>query len=256
MKRFARTIVGIGRRRFLFAAVFAGLLAVSGTLPADGTDAVLVEIDVTPSNPTVPADSSLQFTATGTFSDGAALDLTAVCTWSSSSNSVATISNAAGSQGLATGISAGTTQITASLDGVSGATILTVTAPIPTGGNGSFVIGDLDAVVGRKIYFWGSQWAKNNHLSQGAVSSSFKGFANSIGGPIPNCGGGWGSNGNSSAPGSVPSLITVIASSSITKSGSVISGNNRKIVVIQPDPGYGASAGHEGTGTVMSVTCE
>jgi hypothetical protein len=63
--------------------------------------------------------------------------------------------------------------------------------PPPTGGNGSFVIGDLDAVVGRRVYFWGSQWSSHNHLSQGSAPSAFKGFANSIGGTLPNCGGVW-----------------------------------------------------------------
>lgn len=130
--------------------------------------------------------------------------------------------------------------------------------PPPTGGNGSFAIGDVDAVVGRQVYFWGSQWAKTNRLSGGAAPSAFKGFANSIGGTVPNCGGVWRSDpGNSSGPpNSVPSFITVIASSSITKSGSVINGNNKKIVVVRTDPGYGPNPGHEGTGIVMSVTCQ
>jgi hypothetical protein len=35
----------------------------------------------------------------------------------------------------------------------------------------------------------------------------------------------------------------------------VISGNNRKIVVVKTDPGYDSKAGHAGTGTVVSVTC-
>src|SRR5438552_10957853 len=97
-----------------------------------------------------------------------------------------------------------------------------------------------------------------NKLSQGVTPSAFKGFANSIGGTIPSCGSMWHSNpGNSSGPpNSVPTFISVIASSSITKSGSVINGNNRKIVVIRTDPGYGPNPGHPGTGTVMSVTCQ
>jgi hypothetical protein len=54
----------------------------------------------------------------------------------------------------------------------------------------------------------------------------------------------------------VPSFISVIATSNATKSGSTISGNNRKIVVIRTDPGYGANPGSTGTGTVVSVTCQ
>src|SRR5439155_8560149 len=55
-------------------------------------------------------------------------DLTTQVTWSSSSTAVSTISNAGGSQGLATSVGAGTTTITATLGGVSGSTTLTVTA--------------------------------------------------------------------------------------------------------------------------------
>ena len=33
-------------------------------------------------------------------------------------------------------------------------------SPTPAGENGSFVIGDLDAVVGRNVYFWGSSGEK------------------------------------------------------------------------------------------------
>ena len=137
-----------------------------------------------------------------------------------------------------------------------GCPVATPTPTPPPAGN--FVIGDLDAVVGRKVYFWGSKWAKTNKLSGGSAPSAFKGFANSIGATTPNCGGSWTSDpGNSSQPpNSVPTLITVIASSSVTKSGSVIMGNNKKIVVIKVDPGYGPNPGHEGTGTVMSVTCQ
>src|SRR5207247_7435925 len=63
-----------------------------------------------------------------TFSDSTTQDLTTQVTWSSSSTAVATISNAGGSQGLATSVAAGTTTITATLGLVSGNTTLTVTA--------------------------------------------------------------------------------------------------------------------------------
>jgi hypothetical protein len=130
--------------------------------------------------------------------------------------------------------------------------------PEPTGGNGSFVIGDLDAIIGQPVYFWGSEWVTQNHLSQGSVPSAFRGFANSIGGTVPNCGDHWRSDpGNSSGPpNTVPSFITVIASNSIGKSGPIISGNDRKIVVVRTDPGYGPSPSQAGTGIVTSIICE
>src|SRR5579864_154582 len=86
----------------------------------------LVSIAVTPVNPTNARQTTLQFTATGTYTDKSSQNLTASVTWSSSVTSVATISTAAPTNGLASAVSAGTTTITASLGNVSGSTILTV----------------------------------------------------------------------------------------------------------------------------------
>src|SRR5262249_32774870 len=71
-----------------------------------------------------------QFTATGTYTDGSMQDVTTQVLWGSSNGAVATISNAAGSQGLASTHAVGTTTISATLGGVSGATTLIVTAPV------------------------------------------------------------------------------------------------------------------------------
>src|SRR5262249_9158663 len=50
--------------------------------------------------------------------------------------------------------------------------------------------------------------------------------------------------------------ITVIVSSSITKSGPIISGDVPEMVIIHTDPGYSPNPGHEGTGTVTAVVCQ
>ena len=74
--------------------------------------------------------TSQQFTAIGTFTNNTKQNLTTVVTWISSNSGVATISNAAGSNGLATSSasgSTGSTTIAAALGGVSGQTLLTVT---------------------------------------------------------------------------------------------------------------------------------
>ena len=63
-----------------------------------------------------------QYTATGTFSDGTTENLTDQVTWFSSNIGVADISNASGSQGLAKGVSPGSTTITAQINGVSDST--------------------------------------------------------------------------------------------------------------------------------------
>jgi arylsulfatase A-like enzyme len=84
---------------------------------------------------------SVQFTATGTFSDGSTADLTATVSWTAMSPDVASI--AAG--GEATGLSQGVATITASSGGISGTATLTVTTPAPVPPNIVVVmVDDLD----------------------------------------------------------------------------------------------------------------
>jgi len=102
--------------------------AVTGSTTLTVTSATLQSIAVTPANPSIAKGTTQQFTATGTYSDGSTLDLTQLVTWDSSKTQVATISNAAGSRGLATAVDLGTTAISAKLGSVTGSTVLTVTA--------------------------------------------------------------------------------------------------------------------------------
>ena len=137
-------------------------------------------------------------------------------------------------------------------NGSTGSATFVITAPAV-----SFVIGDNNAIVGNQVTFWGAQWATQNSLSGGSASSSFKGFANSTSTNPATCGGTWTSSpGNSSGPpASIPEYITVIVSSSINKNGSVISGNNYKLVIVKTNPGYGPDPSQAGTGTVYSIVC-
>ena len=122
---------------------------------------------------------------------------------------------------------------------------------------GSFVIGDMNVVVGNHVTFWGAQWAQHNSLSNGQAPNSFKGFAGTISPDPAECGGTWtGRNGNSSNPPMmIPEVITVIAASSITQSGSNITGDVAAIVLVQTDPGYEPNPGHAGTGTIVAIVC-
>ena len=104
--------------------IAATLGAVSGSTTLTVTNATLVSIEVTPTAPSAPMGTTVQFTATGTYSDNSTQDLTGTATWSSSTPGVAAINNA----GLATAIGAGTATITASLGSVTGSTTLDVTA--------------------------------------------------------------------------------------------------------------------------------
>ena len=83
-------------------------------------------IDVTPTNPTAVLGINQVFAATAIYDDSSTGTVTGNATWTSSDATVASIGTGAGSAGVATPIKAGSTTITASYQGVSGTTVLTV----------------------------------------------------------------------------------------------------------------------------------
>jgi hypothetical protein len=85
---------------------------------------ILKSIAVTPVTPSASVGATVQFKATGTYSDNSAKDITSSVTWTSSSTTVATIN----ASGLATAQTQGPTTITAASGNISGTTTLTVTA--------------------------------------------------------------------------------------------------------------------------------
>jgi uncharacterized protein YjdB len=87
--------------------------------------ATLSAVSVAPPSPSVLQGGTVQLAATGTYSDGTTRDLTASATWSSTIPSVATASPA----GLITALTPGSTTVSATSGGVSGATLVTVVAP-------------------------------------------------------------------------------------------------------------------------------
>ncbi|MDX2010250.1 MAG: Ig-like domain-containing protein [Myxococcaceae bacterium] len=105
-------------------ATFGG---VTGSTAHTVTAATLVSVTVGPTSPTVAQGGTRQLTATGSYSDGSTQDLTETVTWSSSTSGVASVSNASGTRGLVSGLSAGSATITATSGSVSGSTGVTVT---------------------------------------------------------------------------------------------------------------------------------
>lgn len=100
-----------------------------GSLPTPPT---LVSIAVSPAGPSTTVGTSVQFVATGTYSDASTQTLTKGASWTSSEPGVATIGNAAGNAGLASALAVGSTAITATLGAVqSPAATLQVTAAPP-----------------------------------------------------------------------------------------------------------------------------
>ena len=90
--------------------------------------ATLEAIQVSPANSTLPVNTTQQFSALGSYSDGSSRDITAQVSWNSSTIADATVS----ASGLVTGVAAGSATITATLNSVSGSTSVTVNAPTIT----------------------------------------------------------------------------------------------------------------------------
>ncbi|PYY16601.1 MAG: hypothetical protein DMG61_04045 [Acidobacteria bacterium] len=97
----------------------------SNTIALTVTAAALQSIAISAPKTSIAKGTSVQFTATGTFSDGSTQNLTNTATWASSSQSSINISTA----GLATGAAIGSSNITATQNGIgSNLFALTVTA--------------------------------------------------------------------------------------------------------------------------------
>ena len=115
------------------ADITAAYQGQSGQVAIQVTAAYLQTIQITPLAPSIALGNTQQFAAAGLYSDNSTQDITAQVTWTSATPAVAQISNAAGTNGLATSVIAGTTNITAALGGVTSNTaVLTVTGAVLT----------------------------------------------------------------------------------------------------------------------------
>jgi PKD repeat protein len=216
----------------------------------------------------IAANSPQAFSgATLTFTDanpgGTLSDFTATIDWGDTNVTSGTVSGPSAGvftvSGSHTYTSTGFFNVTTTVNDVGGSTtsqtcrtLIFAFAP----GGGAFVIGDQNSAVDTSVTFWGAQWSKLNSLSGGAAPAAFKGFAPDP--AVPACGVNWSSDpGNSSSPpaGPLPDFMAVIVSSSITQSGSDISGDTAHIVIVQTNGGYAPSPGHAGTGKVVAVVC-
>ena len=108
------------------SSITASLSGITGAAMLTVTPGpILQSITVTPANPSVAVGATQQFTAIGSFSDSSTENMTNEVTWASATPSVANISSA----GLARALAIGTSSITASLGGITGSTVLTVSPP-------------------------------------------------------------------------------------------------------------------------------
>src|SRR5208337_3651019 len=108
------------------ATISATYAGVSGSASLTVTAPALVSLAISPVSASIAPNTTVQFAAIGTFTDGSTQNLTASVQWTSGNHSVASI-NVNGVPGLAMGSAAGTSMITATSGSVYSSTTLTVT---------------------------------------------------------------------------------------------------------------------------------
>ncbi len=122
--------VGVHHLSATYTPASPGPYATSqGTQDVTITPAALVSIAVTPATATLKVGQQQQFTATGTYADGSAADLTGAVAWSSDATAVESVD----ATGKATGQTPGTAHIKATQGTMSGQATVTVTPPTATG---------------------------------------------------------------------------------------------------------------------------
>lgn len=264
-----------------------GAFSVSGshTYAEEGTDPVTVTVvDITSDNntatvqaPATVADAALAATGTtitttnplgatvARFTDadpnGTVGDYTATVDWGDGTTSAGTVGAGATGfvvKGTHSYADLGPYTVKTHICDVGGSCADAVTQvlvyALPAPGT-AFVTGNGNGTTGGPVTFWGAQWWKANTLTGGRAPASFKGYADNV--ASLTCGGTWATRpGNSShPPAAVPSYMAAIVSSSITQSGSTISGDIAHVVIVHTAPGYAPSPGHAGTGTVVATIC-
>ncbi len=127
------TIATVSATGLVTATMKSGSTTVTATITVAGVQkagsaavivspAALSSVSVTPATATIPAGSTQQFDAKATYADNTTVDVTSQATWASATAATATISNL----GLASGLAAGTSNITAAFNGQTGTAMLTV----------------------------------------------------------------------------------------------------------------------------------
>jgi len=116
--------LGVASGSTQITATLGGIASGAATL--SGTSSTIRSITITPITASIAKGATLQYVATGTFSDGSQQNVSTSATWSTSNFNVATIGTASGA---ARGIAVGSAQIQAKLNGASSpVATLTVTS--------------------------------------------------------------------------------------------------------------------------------
>jgi uncharacterized protein YjdB len=102
-------------------------LSSTASLQVTAAPKTLTSIAISPSSGSVQVGATQQFTATGTYSDRTTSDITSQAVWTSADTTLLTIN----STGLASGVAAGSTTVTAALDGVTASASVTISQAAP-----------------------------------------------------------------------------------------------------------------------------
>jgi hypothetical protein len=103
----------------------ANVGSINGSASLTVTAPTLASITLTPGNPTISVGMSQQFFARGVYTNGSTQDLTALVSWTSSATNILSVT----SGGLATAASSGNATLTASLNSLSGSTLVSDVNP-------------------------------------------------------------------------------------------------------------------------------
>ena len=155
-------------------SVMASMGGVSGTANVTVNAPSLVSITVSPLAFTIASGQSKQLSAMGVYSDGTSSDVTSQATWSSASTSFATVD----SSGLVTGVSAGSSTITATIGAKSGSAVATVTSALLTSivvtpATASIATGQSQAFTASGIFSDGSTTDITNSVEWSSSSTSY-----------------------------------------------------------------------------------
>lgn len=112
------------------ANISASFRNLAGTLPVTVSEATIIGLQINPQDGTtsIKVGDRVNWTVTGTFSDGNKQDLTRDVVWSQDDPTVAVVSNADGQEGTIRGLAVGNTNIRATYNEMSDIVNLTVTA--------------------------------------------------------------------------------------------------------------------------------
>ncbi len=138
--------------------ITATLGSVTGSTTLTVGTAALSSIALSPLNSTIALGTTQQFTATGTYTDGSTQDLSNSALWSSTNTSIFSVNTI----GLAVSAGPGTATITATLNGVTGSTNLTV---IPVSNLPAVSCFFQNGVVNGGQSYWGNGVTHNNTFS-------------------------------------------------------------------------------------------